>query len=168
VLVLGVGGMDTLPSPLPTFLREGLRYLRPDPLRRWVRDRYVAAQPWLARALRGRPVALPPALTVRYLDRVLESIRALRPDLPAVAVLPPVHRSSSYGFVHTGRLLGTAAIREWGERAGVPLLDLASLVGKHVLGGRGNPDGIHWGWEAHELVGKALADEAAALLDRPR
>jgi hypothetical protein len=50
----------------------------------------------------------------------------------------------------------------------VPLLDLASLVGDHVLSGRGNPDGIHWGWEAHELVGKALVAEAGALLDRPR
>ncbi|WP_459716595.1 diglucosylglycerate octanoyltransferase [Actinophytocola sp. KF-1] len=168
VLVLAVGSMDTLPSPLPTYLREGLRYLRPEPLRRWARDRYVAAQPWLARALRGRPVALPPTLTVRYLDRVLGSIRALRPDLPAVGVLPPVHRASSYGFVHTGRATGTAAIQAWGDRAGVPLLDLASLVGDHVLGGRGNPDGMHWGWEAHELVGKALADTAGALLDRPR
>lgn len=168
LLVLAVGGMDTLPSPLPTYLREGLRYLRPDPLRRWARERYLTAQPWLARALRGRPVALPPALTVRYLDRVLTSIRVLRPDLPAVGVLPPVHRASSYGFVHTGRIGGAAAVRMWGERTGVPLLDLASLVGDHVLGGRGNPDGIHWGWEAHELVGKALAAEAGALLDRPR
>lgn len=168
LLVLAVGSMDTLPSPLPTYLREGLRYLRPDPLRRWVRDRYVAAQPWLARALRGRPVALPPALTVEYLARILESIHALRPDLPVVGVLPPVHRASSYGFVHTGRVTGAAALRVWGERAGVPLLDLAALTGDHVLGGRGNPDGIHWGWEAHELVGKALADEAGALLDRPR
>ena len=50
VLVLAVGSMDTLPSPLPTYLREGLRYLRPDPLRRCVRTRYLAAQPWLARA----------------------------------------------------------------------------------------------------------------------
>jgi lysophospholipase L1-like esterase len=168
VLVLAVGSMDTLPSPLPTYLREGLRYLRPDPLRRWVRERYLAAQPWLARATRGRPVALPPALTVRYLDRLLTSIRALRPDLPAVGVLPPVHIASSYGFVHTGWLGATNAIREWGDRAGVPLLDLTALVGDHVRDGRGNPDGMHWGWEAHELVGKALANEVGALLDRPR
>ena len=168
VLVLAVGSMDTLPSPLPTYLREGLRYLRPDPLRRWVRDRYVAAQPWLARATRGRPVALPPALTVRYLDRILGSIRVLRPDLPAVGVLPPVHRASSYGYVHTGRSTAAAAIRAWGEQAGVPLLDLAALVGDHVRAGRGNPDGMHWGWEAHELVGKALADEVGTLLRRPR
>jgi lysophospholipase L1-like esterase len=168
VLVLAVGSMDTLPSPLPTYLREGLRYLRPDPLRRWVRERYVAAQPWLARATRGRPVALPPALTVRYLDQILGSIRALRPDLPAVGVLPPVHQSSSYGYVHTGRSGGTAAIRAWGDQRGVPLLDLAALVGDHVRAGRGNPDGIHWGWEAHELVGKALANEVGTLLRRPR
>lgn len=166
VLVLAVGSMDTLPSPLPTYLREGLRYLRPDPLRRWVRDRYLAAQPWLAKVMRGRPVALPPALTVRYLDRILGSIRVLRPGLPAVGVLPPVHRASSYGYVHTGRLVGAAAIRAWADRVGVPLLDLAELVGDHVRAGRGNPDGMHWGWEAHELVGKALADEAGTLLGR--
>lgn len=168
VLVLAVGSMDTLPSPLPTYLREGLRYLRPDPLRRWVRDRYVAAQPWLAKATHGRPVALPPALTVRYLDRILSSIRILRPDLPAVGVLPPVHTASSYGYVHTGRVNGAAAIRAWGDRVNIPLLDLAALVGDHVRAGRGNPDGMHWGWEAHELVGKALADAAGTLLDRPR
>jgi lysophospholipase L1-like esterase len=168
VLVLAVGSMDTMPSPLPTYLREGLRYLRPEPLRRWVRDRYLTAQPWLVKATRGRPVALPPTLTVRYLDRVVSAIRALRPDLPAVGVLPPVHRASSYGYVHTGRRSGAAAIQAWGDRAGVPLLDLAALVGDHVLAGRGNPDGIHWGWEAHELVGKALANEVGALLDRSR
>ena len=168
VLVLAVGSMDTLPSPLPTYLREGLRYLRPDPLRRWVRDRYVAAQPWLAKATNGRPVALPPALTVHYLERILSSIRVLRPDLPAVGVLPPPHRASSYGYVHTGRPSATAAIRAWGEHAEVPLLDLTALVGDHVRSGRGNPDGMHWGWEAHELVGKALADTAGALLRRPR
>jgi lysophospholipase L1-like esterase len=166
VLVLAVGSMDTLPSPLPTYLREGLRYLRPDPLRRWVRDRYLAAQPWLAKATRGHPVALPPTLTVQYLDQILSSIRVLRPGLPAVGVLPPVHRASSYGYVHTGRPSGAAAIRAWGDRVGVPLLDLAALVGDHVRAGRGNPDGVHWGWEAHELVGKALAAEAGALLGR--
>jgi lysophospholipase L1-like esterase len=158
VLVLGVGSMDTLPSPLPTYLRQGLRYLRPEGLRRWARTRYRTAQPWLARAMRGRPVALPPALTVRYLDLVLTSIRALRPDLPAIGVLPPVHRASTYGGVHTGRLPAAAAIQRWGAQADVPLLDLAALVGSHVLGGHGNIDGIHWGWDGHKIVGHALAE----------
>ncbi|GAB3435982.1 GDSL-type esterase/lipase family protein [Actinophytocola sediminis] len=166
VLVLAVGSMDTLPSPLPTYLREGLRYLRPDPVRRFVRARYLAAQPWLARVTRGRPVALPPALTVRYLDQILGSIRALRPDLPAVGVLPPMHRSASHGLVHTGRPAAVREIRAWGARAGVPLLDLGALTGEHVLTGRGNPDGIHWGWEAHARAGDALADMVAPLVAR--
>jgi hypothetical protein len=157
VLVLGVGSMDTLPSPLPTYLRQGLRYLRPDGLRRWARERYLAVQPGLARLTGGRPVALPPAVTVRYLDLILTSIRALRPDIPAVGVLPPVHRSSLYAGVHTGRLPAVAAMTAWGARAGVPMLDLAAVVGPHVLGGHGNPDGIHWGWDGHKVVGHALA-----------
>jgi lysophospholipase L1-like esterase len=164
VLVLAVGSMDTLPSPLPTYLRQGIRYLRPDPVRRWARRGYLNAQPWLARITRGRPAALPATLTVRYLDKILVSIRALRPDLPAVGVLPPVHRARSYGFVHTARVGAAAAIREWGRRSGVPLLDLAELTRDHVLGGRGNPDGMHWGWEGHRAVGDALADTMRTLL----
>ncbi|HKN97443.1 MAG TPA: SGNH/GDSL hydrolase family protein, partial [Pseudonocardiaceae bacterium] len=74
-LVLAVGSMDTLPSPLPTYLRTGLRYVRPDRLRRLTRRTYLAVQPALARAFGGRPVVLPAALTVRYLDQTLGAIR---------------------------------------------------------------------------------------------
>lgn len=156
-LVLAVGSMDTLPSPLPTYLRGGLRYLRPDRLRRWARHRYAAAQPVLSRLLSGRPVVLPPALSVRYLDQTLGAIRALRPDLPAFGILPATHRAASYGYVHTGFEPATSAIREWGQRRAVPLLDLAALTRDHVFGGEGNPDGMHWGWTGHEAVGEAMA-----------
>jgi hypothetical protein len=81
-----------------------------------------------------------------------------------VAVLPPVHRSEAYAGVHTGRAPATAALTAWGVRAGVPMLDLAELVGPHVLGGHGNPDGIHWGWDGHKVVGHALA----ALIEQTR
>lgn len=164
VLVLAVGSMDTLPSPLPTYLRGGLRYLRPDWLRRLARRAYLAAQPWLARITRGRPAALPAGLTVRYLDKMLRAIRAIRPDLPAVGVLPPVHRAQSYGLVHTAREPTAAAIRAWGAKAGVPLLDLAELVGEHVLGGHGNADGMHWGWDGHKIVGGVLAELVEPLV----
>lgn len=157
VLVLAVGSMDTLPSPLPTYLREGLRYLRPDRLRRWARLAYLAVQPHLARLLDGRPVALPPRLTVRYLDDCLHAVRALRPGLPAVGMLPSVHRAAAYGYVHTGHRPALAAIQSWGRAAGVPLLDLPALVGEHVRTGKGNPDGMHWGWDGHAEVGAALA-----------
>ncbi|MDQ3403503.1 MAG: SGNH/GDSL hydrolase family protein [Actinomycetota bacterium] len=164
VLVLAVGGMDTLPSPLPTYLRQGIRYVRPDGLRRGVRRGYLAAQPWLARLTRGRPAALPATLTVRYLNDILVAIRALRPDMPAVALLPGVHRASAYGYVHTARDPAVRAIQRWASDAGVPVLDVAAVVGEHVLGGHGNVDGLHWGWEGHELVGKALANLIGPLL----
>ncbi|MGH3451758.1 MAG: diglucosylglycerate octanoyltransferase, partial [Haloechinothrix sp.] len=148
-VVLAVGSMDTLPSPLPTYLRNGLRYLRPDGVRRAVRKAYLAAQPRLSIALRGRPLVLPTKLTVRYLDTAVGALRVLRPELPIVGVLPPVHRAASYGLVHTGREATSRALAEWGRGSGVPLLDLAAVVGDHVLSGRGNPDGMHWGWEGH-------------------
>jgi hypothetical protein len=104
-LVLAVGGMDTLPSPLPTALRELIPALRPDPLRRAVRSGYRRAQPHLARAFAaavpgGGPVALPPHLTVRYLELCRGAVLTIRPGVPVVAVLPPVHRADAYGGVH--------------------------------------------------------------------
>ncbi|PXY22018.1 lysophospholipase [Prauserella flavalba] len=164
VVVLAVGSMDTLPSPLPTYLRTGLRYLRPDGLRRVVRKAYLAAQPRLSVAFRGRPAVLPPRLTARYLDTSASALRTLRPSLPIVGWLPSVHRAASYGYVHTAREETAAGIAAWGRKAGVPLLDLPAVVGAHVLGGHGNADGMHWGWEGHEAVGRAMASLIAPLL----
>lgn len=168
-LVLAVGGMDTLPSPLPTALRELIPALRPDGLRRAVRTAYLRAQPRLARAFAavlpgGGPVALPPHLTVRHLDLCREAVLAIRPGLPVAAVLPPVHRAAVYGPVHPGRPAAERATREWAARTGTPLLDLRALVDDHVLGGHGNPDGMHWGWAGHRDVGRACADLLQPLL----
>jgi len=163
VLVLAVGSMDTLPSPLPTYLRQGIRYLRPESLRRRARSAYLAAQPMLAKTFRGRPVALPPAASVSYLDRCLSGVRALRPKLPAVAVLPSVHRAESYAYVHTGRAPAESAIRVWAGRRDVALVDLPAVVSRHVHGRHGNPDGMHWGWRGHELVGQAFAEVISGL-----
>ncbi|MCP2252181.1 Lysophospholipase L1 [Prauserella aidingensis] len=164
VVVLAVGSMDTLPSPLPTYLRTGLRYLRPDGLRRFARGAYRRAQPALARLTRGRPAVLPSRLTVRYLDTAVGALRVLRSDLPIVGWLPSVHRSADYGRVHGERAATAARLDAWAERTDVPMLDVAAVVGEHVLGGHGNPDGMHWGWEGHAAVGHAMAERIAAIL----
>lgn len=155
-VVLAVGGMDTLPSPLPTALREQLRYLRPPALRRAARLAYGWAQPRLAPL--GRPVALPPRLSVEHLERCRAALHALRPDLPVLGTLPAVHRSAAYAGVHTGRAAAEVALRAWGERTGTPLVDLRAAVGAHVLSGAGNPDGLHWGWAGHRAVAEAVLD----------
>jgi diglucosylglycerate octanoyltransferase len=44
-------------------------------------------------------------------------------------------------------------------------------VAEHIMSGRGNPDGIHWNFQAHqavaELMLKALA-EAGISTEKPR
>ncbi|GAA1293320.1 GDSL-type esterase/lipase family protein [Pseudonocardia aurantiaca] len=173
-LVLGVGGMDTLPSPLPTSLRELIPALRPDGLRRAVRSGYQRVQPALARTFAavlpgGGPVALPPRLTVEHLERCRSAVLTIQPELPVVTVLPPPHRAPAYASVHLGRDAAERATREWAHAHGVAMLDLPALVGEHVLGGHGNPDGMHWGWPAHAAVGAACADLLRpALTVRPR
>jgi lysophospholipase L1-like esterase len=57
----------------------------------------------------------------------------------------------------------------------VPLVDLKAAVAEQVMSGRGNPDGIHWNFEAHqavaELMLKALAEafqKATVPNEKPR
>ena len=168
-LVLGVGSMDTLPSPLPTALRELLPVVRPDRLRRTLRSAYRRMQPRLAWTFawtlpRGGPVALPPRLTVWHLEQCRTAVLAIRPGIPVVAVLPPVHCAAEYAGVHVGRAAAERATRAWAGEHGVALLDLKALVADHVLTGGGNPDGMHWGWSAHADVGRACAGLLRAAL----
>lgn len=153
-VVFATGGMDSLPSPLPTALRELIRYVRPPELRRVVRDGYNWLQPRLSRL--GRPVALPPRVSVDYLEQSRTSLAQLRPELPIVGVLPSVHDCEAYGRVHTGREPAVRALREWSAKTAVPLVDLGDAVRDNIFSGESNPDGIHWGWEGHTAVARAM------------
>ncbi|WP_405491123.1 diglucosylglycerate octanoyltransferase [Nocardia sp. NBC_00511] len=167
-VVFATGGMDSLPSPLPTALRELIRYVRPAELRRRVRDTYGWLQPRLSPL--GWPVALPPAVSVDYLEQSRESLAGLRPEVPFIAVLPSVHQCDAYARVHTGREPMVRAVRAWAAEKSVPLVDLGEAVRDNVFNGPANPDGIHWGWEGHSAVARAMVkvlSEATADEVRP-
>ncbi|WP_228537685.1 diglucosylglycerate octanoyltransferase [Nocardia sp. XZ_19_231] len=153
-VVFAVGGMDTLPSPLPTALREMIRYIRPPRLRRGVRATYNWLQPKLSKL--GRPVALPPRVSVDYLEQSRTALNHLRPELPVVAVLPSVHKCDAYGRVHRGRPRAVKALQAWSGRTSVPLVDLGEAVHDDIESGTANPDGIHWGWAGHAAVATAM------------
>lgn len=160
-VVFATGGMDSLPSPLPTALRELIRYVRPPALRRQVRTGYQWLQPRLSKL--GRPVALPPHVSVDYLEQSRNALAQLRPELPIVGVLPSVHDCEAYGRVHTGREPAVRALRAWSEKSGVPLVDLAEAVRDNIFHGESNPDGIHWGWEGHSAVARAMVKALAEV-----
>ncbi len=166
-VVFATSGMDSLPSPLPTALRELIRYVRPAWLRRWARDGYGWVQPRLSPVARS---ALPPRLTVEYLEMTRAAIDFNRPGIPVVASLPSVHIADTYGKAHHGRPGTVAAITEWADEHRIPLVDLKQAVAEEMLAGRGNPDGIHWSFPAHqavaELMLKALA-EAGVSDEKP-
>lgn len=166
-VIFATSGMDSLPSPLPTALRELIRYVRPSLLRRWVRDGYGWVQPRLSRISRS---ALPPKLTADYLEMTRAAIDFNRPGIPIVACLPSVHVAPTYGLAHHGRTPTVVAITDWAARHRVPLVDLKLAVADEILSGRGNPDGIHWNFEAHqrvaELMLKALAEAGVAAEGR--
>jgi hypothetical protein len=153
-VVFGVGGMDSLPSPLPTAFREQIRYIRPPIARRVVRAGYQWLQPRLSHL--GWPVALPPRLSVDYLEQARAALAYVRPELPVIGTLPSVHRSDAYGKVHAGRPAAEKALRRWSSETDVPLVDLADAVRENIFSGDANPDGIHWGWDAHVQVASRM------------
>lgn len=163
-VVFAVGGMDSLPSPFPTAVREQLRYVRPPALRRIARAGYGWLQPRLSPL--GWPVALPPRLSVQYLESARSALEYMRPELPIIGTLPSVHRSVAYRQVHSGRPRAVKAIEHWAAEKDVPLVDLAAAVRDNVFSEQANPDGIHWGWEGHRAVAEAMAD--AVKNARPR
>ena len=165
-VIFATSGMDSLPSPLPTAVRELIRYVRPPLLRRWVREGYGWVQPKFSPVARA---ALPPHLTAEYLEMTRAAIDFNRPGIPIVASLPSVHIAPTYGKAHHGRSGTVAAITRWAVEQGVSLVDLGAAVGEEVMSGRGNPDGIHWNFEAHqavaELMIKGLAEAGVQLPD---
>ncbi|TSE00030.1 SGNH/GDSL hydrolase family protein [Skermania sp. ID1734] len=153
-VVIATGGMDSLPSPLPTALREQIRYVRPPALRRQVRSVYGWLQPRLSRL--GRPVALPPRLSVEYLEQIRAALSHLRPELPIIATLPAVHNCASYARVHVGREPAVRATTAWARAHDLPVVDLGAAVRDNIFSPDANPDGIHWGWAGHERVAAAM------------
>jgi lysophospholipase L1-like esterase len=157
-VVLAVGGMDHLPASLPAYLRNGLDHVRPGPLRRRVKRAYHLANPYVVRATGGRVRTLPQPVTLHYLTRCVDAVRALRPGVPVVGIVPPPFDAAYYGHVTRTHAPAVAAHRAWGERTHVPLADLDVVVAPHLAAGTLNPDGMHWSWAAHEDVAKALAE----------
>jgi hypothetical protein len=155
-LVLAVGGMDHLPAAVPTVLRDSIPYLRPGGLRRRVRDGYRRASPVIIRATDGRIRQLPQAATDHYLSRIVQGVRTFRPGIPVVLLGPSPYDAPSYpSYRHHAPAV--AAARTWAAMHDAAFVDLDPLVGPTLRAGLGNPDGMHWSWEAHTAVGAAIA-----------
>ena len=98
---------------------------------------------------------LPPAATSHYLGRMVAGIRHFRPDVPIVRLLPAPHDSPQYPATG-GHEPAVSEGRQWCRDVDVACIDLDPIVGPHLVAGRNNPDGLHWGWQAHREIGDAL------------
>ncbi len=89
-----------------------------------------------------------------------------------MASIPSVHIADTYGRSHRWRDGTVAAITDVGREHDVPIVDLKAAVADEVMSGRGNPDGIHWNFEAHaavaELMMKGLAEAGVEVRRRRR
>lgn len=155
-LLLGVGQMDHLPAAVPTWLRDGIPYIRPGSLRRQVRTGHARAAPYVIRATRGALRQLPQGATDHYLTRIVESARFWRPGIPVVLLGPSPHAASAYPS-HRHHAPAVDAGRRWASAHDVAFVDLDPIVGPSLRTGTGNTDGLHWAWDVHAQVGLAAA-----------
>jgi diglucosylglycerate octanoyltransferase len=161
-VLIAVGGMDQLPTPVPTWLRDSIPYAPSGRVRRLARDTLRAATPPAARHLGGPFRALPLTATDRYLTRILQGVRALRSGLP-VALLGPAPWTGPYYPNVTRHRAAVHAARRWARAHDVSYVDIEGLVAPRLA--TCNPDGLHWSWEVHELVGRAVAAAFATKND---
>jgi len=156
-LVIAVGGMDALPAAIPTYLRQGISYVRPGALRRQVRRLYLNASPLIIRTTGGPLRQLPQTATDHYLTRIVQAVRALYPTLPIVVITPPPHRAELYP---SQRFFAdsVAACHAWGARENVAIVDVTDAVREGLDRGTHNPDGMHFGWDTHAAVAQMVSE----------
>lgn len=165
-VVITLGGMDHLPAAIPTYLREGIPYLRPGGLRRRVRGVYRVAAPKVM-ALTGGPWRqLPQAATDAYLGRIVDAVRYWRPAAPIVLLGPAPHAAPDYP-VTRGHAPAVAAARRFAADRELAFIDLDPLVWPCLRDGSANPDGMHWGWRSHARIGAAVAAQLDLAWPRP-
>lgn len=164
-VLIATGGMDKLPTSLPTYLRGGMSFLPTERGRERARRAYLAVNPRAVRLTGGPFRTLGLRQTDVYHSKVVHALRQLRPGLPLAGVV--AHAWSGRYYPSTrGHLPAVAAARAWGAREGVPMADWLAAVAP--LGpGALNLDGMHFGWAAHAAVAHATAEVLRPLLACP-
>ncbi len=147
--------MDQLPAAVPTYLRDGIPYLRPGVLRRRVRGAYRSLLPRVIRVTGGPFRQLPQAATDNYLSRIVNGVRLFRPGIPVALLGRSPHTGAGYPSQRF-HAPAVAAARRWAEREGVALVEPDPIVQPSLDAGTGNPDGLHWAWEVHTAIGEAV------------
>jgi len=142
-------------------VRDSLPYVRPGGLRRRLRRAYRSWTPGLITATNGRLRQLPQHATDRYLTRIVQAVRAVRPGVPIALVAPTPYRTRYYPSDRHHSSALTAA-RTLAANLGIGLVDPTDAVLPGLADGTANPDGMHWSWAAHESVGHQLARQLAA------
>ncbi|HEX9697618.1 MAG TPA: hypothetical protein VGB64_15050 [Actinomycetota bacterium] len=162
-VVLGLGSFDHAPVGVPPPLEAMIPFVRPAALRRRYRALLRAVHPAGVRLTRGRFARVPAGEFERLFDRILHEVRALTWGAPGVVVGPTSHRSGYYGHLHPQHTARTAMQRTIAARHGFPFVESWPLVEPWVE--KLNADGIHWPFETHEEIGRAVA---AALVPQIR
>lgn len=154
--VLALGQMDQLPAAVPTYLREGIPFIRPAALRRRIRTGYRLLAPKVMSATGGPWRQLPQRATDHYLSRIVAGLRYFRPGLTIVLLGPSPYRAPDYPSTQPHAAAVTAG-RAWAMANDVSFIELDPIVGPSLVDRSGNPDGLHWSWRVHREIGVSVA-----------
>ena len=81
--------------------------------------------------------------------------------MPIVLLGPAPFRAADYPPT-AGHAPAVRAARRFAGARDVDLVETDELVQPSLDDGTANPDGMHWSWTSHRLIGRAVADRLAA------
>lgn len=154
-VVLGIGSFDHAPVGIAPWVEAMVPFVRPAPARRLVRSALRAAHPLGVRLTGSRIARVPAAEFERLYDRILFEVRSLSWGAPGVALGPTSHRSPYYGHRHPQHAARSAMQAGVARAHGYAVVESWPLVEPWIE--KLNPDGIHWPFEAHQSIGRAVA-----------
>ncbi len=154
--VIAVGGMDHLPASIPTVLRDSIPYTRPGWLRRRVRTTYRRYSPAAIRLTGGHMRQLPQSATDHYIRITVEALRHYEADLPIVLLSPSAYDTRHYPSDRHHGPARNAAFR-LARELDLLYVDTEPMVVPSLRDGTANPDGMHYSWRSHQLIGDAVA-----------
>ena len=99
------------------------------------------------------------------MTRIVQAVRVISGDIPIVAMTPSPYDSAYYPSQKYHDQARVSAF-SWAACLGVPMVDIENPVLHGLASGDANPDGMHWSWHTHELVGSKLAGELTAAIRR--
>ncbi|GEM_PF-1765409 len=154
---------DTLPVSVPTYLKDGIRYIAHPGRRQRVRKMYHRTHRGIVRLTRGRIRTTPERVTQELWPRIINMIRLYSDNAPVISTSVSPFNGYHHGNLDPHSKRTSELLLDLAKTAGVPMLDLQKICTDRVH--LYPEDGLHWDYETQRMIGEQLAELAMVAIE---